>query len=44
MLTGRDVKGASYVVQSVGKWRLGIVAIRVDVWTASAIEMAVLGS
>ena len=42
--TGRDVKGASYVVQIVGKWRLWIVAIRVGVCTAGAIDMAVLDS
>ena len=44
MLTRRDVKGASYIVQSVGKWRLGIVAIQVGVWMAGAIEITVLGS
>ena len=44
MLTRRDVKGASYVVQSVGKWRLEIVAIQVGVWMAGAIEMTVLDS
>ena len=42
LLTGRDIKCASHVVQSVGKWGLGIVSIRVGVWTAGVIQMDVL--
>ena len=44
VLTGRDVEGASNVVLRVGEQGLGIVSIRVDVWTASTMEMAVLSA
>ena len=44
VLTGRDVEGAVNVVQRVGMWRLGIVSIRVGVWTVCTIEMTVLSA
>ena len=44
VLTGRDVEGAVNVVQRVGMWGLGIVSIRVGVWTVCTIEMTVLSA
>ena len=44
VLTGRDVEGASNVVLRVGEWGLGIVSIRVGVWTVCTIEMTVLSA
>ena len=44
MLTGRDVEGASNVVKRVSEGGLGIITIRIGVWTGRTVEMAVLSS